>query len=198
MNRPWEATIPLDAALAQHLIAQQFPALGATEIGALGVGWDNAAYLLTGPGGQTVFRFPRRQLAVDLLLREARILPLLAPHLPLPIPAPRFLGTPTADFPYPFVLLLDYPLHLTGIIDWGDVHLGDPALDLSLACSFLPPEAHAAFRAAYGPIDDATWRRARFRAIHYGALLAEYGHATASPTLARLGSEALQLALTHP
>lgn len=308
MNPPWIATIPLDMPLAQQLIARQFPALGAANISLLGIGWDNVAYLLTEQRGQTVFRFPRRQIAAELLSREARILPLLAPQLPLPIPLPRYLGTPTADYPFPFVgypflqgrtacewvstsddraalaphlgaflralhrlpldaatrswapgddiarsdlpgrapqliarlranaaafpeaavrtlvtlveklattparagepcwvhgdlyarhLLLDGPAQLTSIIDWGDVHLGDPALDLSIAASFLPPRAHVAFRAAYGPIDEATWRRARFRAIHYGALLSEYGAATANPTIARLGNEALQLALAH-
>ena len=73
-------------------------------------------------------------------------------------------------------------LHLTsdytlaGIIDWGDVHRGDAALDLSLVISFLPASAHAAFLKAYGPIDDATWSRARFRAVCHSVLFVGYGH----------------------
>src|SRR6266849_3644209 len=31
-----------------------------------------------------------------------RVLPLLAPHLPLPIPAPEFVGIPDEGYPYPF------------------------------------------------------------------------------------------------
>ncbi len=64
---------------------------------------------------------------------------------------------------------------LVGFIDWGDVHLGDPALDLSIAHALLPPAAHGAFRAAYGLIDAGTWGRARFRAAHYVSALLHYG-----------------------
>jgi aminoglycoside phosphotransferase (APT) family kinase protein len=63
---------------------------------------------------------------------------------------------------------------LTGLIDWGEVHAGDPALDLSIAWSFLPPTAHAAFRSHYGHIDEATWRRAKFKAIHYAVIVMGY------------------------
>ncbi len=303
VGNTWAADIPLDEALARQLIARHFPALAALALRLLGVGWDNTAYLV---GADTVFRFPRRQSAAALLSREARILPLLAPHLPVPIPTPRFVGTPTPTFPYPFVgypflrgalasdmtlsdavratlaaplgaflrvlhgipieaatrtwapgdeiarndlfgraptlvarlranaaaldesevralvalvarlaatparaapprwvhgdlysrhLLLDEAGHLVGVIDWGDVHLGDPALDLSLAWTFLPVAAHPAFREHYGPIDAATWDRARFRAIHYGAILAEYGRAEGIAPLLDLGTTALRRAL---
>ncbi len=62
-----------------------------------------------------------------------------------------------------------------GLIDWGDVHLGDPALDLGVAHALLPPDAHATFRAAYGPISAAAWSRARFRAAFYVTALLAYG-----------------------
>jgi aminoglycoside phosphotransferase (APT) family kinase protein len=62
----------------------------------------------------------------------------------------------------------------SGVIDWGDVHAGDIALDLSLAHTFLPPGAHEVFRRAYGPIDESTWRLARFRALSYGLVLSIY------------------------
>ena len=64
---------------------------------------------------------------------------------------------------------------IVGVIDWGDVHLGDRAVDLSIAFTFLPPTAHEAFKQAYGDIDEATWRRAKFRAIYHAAAIAEYG-----------------------
>jgi aminoglycoside phosphotransferase (APT) family kinase protein len=89
-------------------------------------------------------------------------------------------------------LILDDRCELNGVIDWGDVHRGDPALDLSIAFSFLPPTARDRFRAAYGPIDDATWTRARWRGIHYGALLAEYGHNIGDQEIFALGQYALQ------
>jgi aminoglycoside phosphotransferase (APT) family kinase protein len=72
----------------------------------------------------------------------------------------------------------------TGIIDWGDLHVGDPANDLSIAHGLLPPEARGELRAAYGEIDDGTWRLARFKALYYCALLIPYAHATADAGLA--------------
>lgn len=53
----------------------------------------------------------------------------------------------------------------SGVIDWGDVMLADPAIDLALAVGFLEGEARAAFFEAYGPIDEDTEALARFRAI---------------------------------
>ncbi|HET7784823.1 MAG TPA: phosphotransferase [Myxococcales bacterium] len=72
---------------------------------------------------------------------------------------------------------------LGGVIDWGDVHRGDAAVDLAIAHAFLPPAARAAFRAAYGPIDAETWRLARLRALHVSAALAEYAKETADGPL---------------
>ena len=89
-------------------------------------------------------------------------------------------------------LIVDAHHTVTGVLDWGDVHLGDPAIDLTLAFTFLPPEARDAFRAAYGPIDDATWDRARFRAFHYGAALLQYGRSEGDTDIARVGLDALR------
>ncbi len=58
---------------------------------------------------------------------------------------------------------------LSGVIDWGDVHRGDPGVDLAVAHRVLPASAHDAFRAAYGPIDDARWNVARARALYHAA-----------------------------
>ncbi len=302
MRREWEATIELTERQAALLIEQQFPHLAPVQMSVLGAGWDNAAFLVN---KHFVFRFPRREIAAGLLEREARILPLLAPHLPLRIPLPEYVGAPIAEYPWVFAsyallpgrtacqfscsehdrlelapalarflaalhhisvgpatlewaprdeikradvrtraprvkerillnhagldvgelqtlidlvdelaamqlhtvepcwvhgdlyarhLVLTSPRQLVGVIDWGDVHIGDPALDLSIAWSFLPPPARQEFRKAYGPIDDATWNRARFRAIHYGALLVEYGTDTADEAIREAGEYALAVA----
>jgi len=82
-------------------------------------------------------------------------------------------------------LLVDERARLCGIIDWGDLHLGDVAVDLSIAHTFLPPSAHDRFRRAYGLIDDATWRLARFRALQYGTYLAQYAYAVGDAHLLR-------------
>jgi aminoglycoside phosphotransferase (APT) family kinase protein len=63
-----------------------------------------------------------------------------------------------------------------GIIDWGDVHRGDPAVDLSIAFSLFPPGPRAAFAAAYGAIDARTWELARYRAIYSCVLGAQYAY----------------------
>lgn len=84
-------------------------------------------------------------------------------------------------------LLVDGHKMLCGVIDWGDGHLGDPALDISIAFSFLPPAARPAFQDAYGQIDDDTWDRARFRAIHYAAPLIEYGLAEGDEAMRSAG-----------
>lgn len=302
MSREWTADIHLTVAEAAVLIEQQFPALAPVRLKSLGVGWDNAAFLIN---EALVFRFPLRQAMAALLLRETEILPRLAPHLPLSIPNPLYVGAPTAAYPFAFAgypllpgrtadqqppsltdrvalaptlaaflkalhrlpidsetrhwapgdeitradivrrapplrdrlqvnaaalapqviatlitlvddlatappapetcwvhgdlyarhLLLDEADQLTGVIDWGDTHLGDPALDLSIAYSFLPPPARRIFIAAYGDIDPAVWRRARFRAIHYGAILTEYGAAVGDEAIKGVGLDALRFAL---
>jgi aminoglycoside phosphotransferase (APT) family kinase protein len=73
-------------------------------------------------------------------------------------------------------LLVDERAAPAGVIDWGDVHLGDPAVDLSFAHGFLPPAAHDAFRRAYGEVDEATWRLARYRALKHALYELAYAH----------------------
>lgn len=88
-------------------------------------------------------------------------------------------------------LLLDDQRKLCGVIDWGDVHVGDPAMDLSIAFTFLPPGARKGFREAYGGVDDDTWSRAQFRALHYGVVLLEYGQGIGDDALTAAGAYAL-------
>jgi aminoglycoside phosphotransferase (APT) family kinase protein len=304
MRNIWDAEIAVEDSLVSRLLTEQFPLLGLPHLEVLGVGWDNVAYLVN---HQYVFRFPRRHIAVRLLERETRILPLLVAALPLRIPAPEFVGQPDSFYPYPFTgyrmisgttacrvdwtdesriqnaveiagflaalhripiddktrewapgddisrtdlekrfevmkervaqlegeaflhdqkvvlvetaealsqtppwigqtcwvhgdlyarhLLVDEATRVNGVIDWGDVHLGDPALDLSIAFSFLPPQGRALFREAYGFIDDATWERAKFRALHYGVILLAYGQSVEDHAIANAGAYALQNAL---
>ena len=91
-------------------------------------------------------------------------------------------------------LLVGPAHHLCGVIDWGDVALGDPALDLSIAFSFLPPGARDRFREAYGPLDAMTWDRARFRALHYGAALVDAGAGSGDEAIRAAGEYALRAA----
>ncbi len=92
-------------------------------------------------------------------------------------------------------VLLDESLTACGVIDWGDAHLGDPALDLSIAFAFLSESARASFFAAYGAVDEATLCRARFRALFYGAALVQYGVSVGDAPLLRAGLYAFDAAL---
>lgn len=303
MPRVWDADVTLSPEDAARLVERQCPALAPVRLEPLGAGWDNSAYTVN---GHWVFRFPRRRIARALLENEVRLLPRLAPLLPVSIPVPVWVGQPEGDYPYPFAgyarlpgttacavawseaerartapvlggflaalhgvpvtdedvargpgdtmgradlprrapLLLErlaeldgvlpesevaavremvarrvdtpawaqrpcwvhgdlYPRHLlvdaahrvTGVLDWGDVHLGDPAVDLMLAWTFLPPEARPAFREAYGPIDADTWARAHFRALFYGVTLLGYGRSTGDDAIAEVGRVALRYGL---
>jgi aminoglycoside phosphotransferase (APT) family kinase protein len=74
---------------------------------------------------------------------------------------------------------------MSGVIDWIDVCRGEPALDLQIVWSVLPPDARAAFIAEYGDVDEETLLRARVVAFHLGAALLDYGHHEGQPALER-------------
>jgi aminoglycoside phosphotransferase (APT) family kinase protein len=273
--RVWSAEVTVDEPLARRLIASQFPDVALEPLVLIGEGWDNTAWLA---GGEWVFRFPRRAVAIPGFEREMAALPALAPRLPLPIPSPVWLGQPTDEFPWPWFgahhvpgveplglgegarrglarpfarflralhasphpeglpddpmgradmsirverteeslidiereglwraprsvallleeaaslprpepvavvhgdlhmrhLLVDESGALSGVIDFGDICVGDPAVDLSLLWSMLPPAGRADFLAEY-PLRDDQLVRARVLAINLCAILAVYG-----------------------
>lgn len=72
------------------------------------------------------------------------------------------------------VLTLDGTI--TGVIDWGDMTSGDPAIDLACLWMLLPTEAarDAAMR-AYGSNDVSLWVRARGWSVLFGVLLLDTG-----------------------
>ena len=82
-----------------------------------------------------------------------------------------------------------------GIIDWGDLHFGDRALDIAIAHLMLPQRAHSIFRAAYGGVDERTWQAARYRALYHAILEAEYGVREHDEGMRAIGAAALGLAL---
>jgi aminoglycoside phosphotransferase (APT) family kinase protein len=95
----WSAEVTVDEHLARRLIADQFRDVALESLTLLGEGWDNTVWLAD---GRWVFRFPRRALAIPGVEREIAALRTLAPRLPLPIPEPVFVGTPTDEFPWPW------------------------------------------------------------------------------------------------
>lgn len=293
-GRPWLADQEIKVGVARSVLEEQFPQLAPVSLRHLGTGWDNAAYVVN---DAIVFRFPRREIAVELLAVETAFLPQIVQRVPLAVPDPRWLGTPSEAFDWPFAgypllpgrtacvadlspqqrylcaaplgdflralhaipseeagrwgvppdtirrldlahrlpqvtarfdqierggladnvpaaraalaraqgeyspgtrclvhgdlyarhLIVDAAGTLTAVIDWGDAHRGDPAIDLAIAWSFLPPESRNAFLAAYGAITPAAWARARFKALYSMAMIIVYGHDIGDRVLQREG-----------
>ncbi|MDY0943345.1 phosphotransferase [Priestia megaterium] len=281
MPHAWDAEQIVSAPLAKTLIETQFPELAPAEISLLGYGFDNTVYQVN---GRFVFRFPRRELAAELLKTENQLLPTLASQLPLSIAEPIFFGKPNGVYPWPFTgyhylqgnpparlteeeriqsasvlarflrTLHHYPyskaqelgvpfdelnrldmmkrkpalekyvkqmkernlyskqdiletyvnsiheihyqeknvlvhgdLHIrnmivdqnniaSGIIDWGDVHIGHPAVDLAIAYSFLPAKGRARFFKEYGEVDEETHRLAKWKAVFTTVVLVAHSY----------------------
>jgi aminoglycoside phosphotransferase (APT) family kinase protein len=83
----------------------------------------------------------------------------------------------------------------SGVIDWGDVCRADPAIDLPLYWSFVPPEGRGAFLDAYGPVNEAQLLRARVLSIQLCAVLAHYGHDEGQAEITRAGLSGLERTL---
>jgi aminoglycoside phosphotransferase (APT) family kinase protein len=94
----WSAEIVVDPELACRLLSR-FEQLEVGTLRPLGEGWDRTVWLVD---ERWVFGFPRREMVVPGIEREIEYLPRLARLLPLPIPRPTFVGSPTEDFPWPF------------------------------------------------------------------------------------------------
>ncbi|WP_344073652.1 aminoglycoside phosphotransferase family protein [Streptomyces crystallinus] len=265
--------IDIDADLVRSLLREQHPYLAGLDPRPVDGGWDNQLWRL---GDELAVRLPRTPRAPDLLRRECRWLPELAPGLPLPVPVPLRVGQPSALFPAVWTVVrwvagepldrvpvteglhaadalagflralhrdapagapvnpgrgvpltdlvphldeqlevvsspvaagvrevweaavaapawdgppvwLHGDLHpanavgshgtLTGVIDFGELCVGEPATDLAAAWLLLPSGAAARFFAAYGDVDEATVRRARGWAVLRGLGLIGIGQA---------------------
>jgi aminoglycoside phosphotransferase (APT) family kinase protein len=78
------AEFEVTADLVRRLLAAQHPDLAGLPVEPLASGWDNVLFRL---GDDLVARLPRRTLGAAILVNEQRWLPVLAPRLPLPVPA---------------------------------------------------------------------------------------------------------------
>jgi aminoglycoside phosphotransferase (APT) family kinase protein len=95
------ADVTIDEALVAVLIGEQRPSLAGLPLEIAGSGWDN---VMVRVGGGWAARLPRRAAAAELIVHEHRWLPVLAPSLPLAVPAPEFLGQPGHGYPYRWTL----------------------------------------------------------------------------------------------
>ena len=81
---------------------------------------------------------------------------------------------------------------LTGVIDWGDMTSGDPAIDLACLWMLLPSEdARAKARRVYNVASDALWARARGWAVLFGVTLLDTG-LTGNARNAAMGEQILR------
>ena len=96
------AELEIDTALVYSLLKDQHPELMHLPIHPVDAGWDNAMFRL---GDQLSVRLPRRQAAATLIENEQTWLPLLAAHLPIPIPTPYRLGKPAQNYPWRWSVL---------------------------------------------------------------------------------------------
>ncbi len=179
--RQWETDDPLEADEARHQIFARFPDLAGESVTPLGSGWDNTAFL-------------ERLSAMGAPLEALRVVEKLARDAEKHPNSEDCSVLCHGDL-YARHLMVDDDRVLVGVIDWGDRHAGDRAMDLGIAWSFLPPVARPAFRAAYGPISDGAWSRARVRAFHYASHLVTYGLEVGDAAMEVAGREALRLGL---
>ena len=84
-------------------------------------------------------------------------------------------------------LLLNHG-RLSGVIDFGQLAVGDPACDLAIAWTLLRGESREVFRTALG-LDSATWQRGRAWALWKAVILA----AGMSKTTAAEGAHSWQV-----
>jgi aminoglycoside phosphotransferase (APT) family kinase protein len=80
-------------------------------------------------------------------------------------------------------VLLDPAGDVSAVIDWGDLCVANPAVDLAIAFSAFTGTARAALLDAYGAVDEETLLRARTMGLHSAAMVAHYAHDIGESTL---------------
>ena len=96
------AGINVTPGLVRDLLRAQRPDLAALPLSRVANGWDNVIFRL---GGSYAVRVPRREEAVDLIIKEQLQLAGYALRSPVPIPAPVFDGRPYGDYPWPWSIV---------------------------------------------------------------------------------------------
>jgi aminoglycoside phosphotransferase (APT) family kinase protein len=152
-------------AVAARLVAAQFPQWADLPVAPVTLdGWDNTTFRL---GDELSVRLPSADVYVAQVEKEHRWLPVLARHLPLPIPEPVAMGRPGRGFPRPWSVYrwiegdpasVDRVASLTRFA--ADLAAFLAALHAMDASDGPPPGTHNFFRG--GPLDtfDAQSRRA--------------------------------------
>lgn len=88
----------INISLVRRLIHSQFPEWRDLPIRPVALdGWDNRTFRL---GEEMTVRLPSAEAYSAQVEKEQRWLPILAPHLPLPIPTPLAMGAPAEGYPW--------------------------------------------------------------------------------------------------
>jgi aminoglycoside phosphotransferase (APT) family kinase protein len=110
-----EVDVGLD--LVRRLLASQHPDLAELPLELMANGWDNVMCRL---GTDLLVRLPRREMGGRLVRHEQRWLPVLAPRLPLPVPAPVRIGLPADGYPWSWSIVPSLPGQVAGITPPAD------------------------------------------------------------------------------
>jgi aminoglycoside phosphotransferase (APT) family kinase protein len=86
--------------------------------------------------------------------------------------------------------------HLSAVIDFGCLGVGDPACDVMAAWTYLSAAERGTFREAL-EVDNATWVRARGWALSFGLIALPYYRQT-NPVLASIAQHAIDEVLADP
>ena len=96
------AEVDVTVELVRRLLREQHADLADLPVEMVAHGWDNVVFRL---GDELAARLPRREAAAGILLNEQRWLPVLAPHLPLPVPAAVRTGEAGSGYPWPWSIV---------------------------------------------------------------------------------------------
>ncbi|WP_042460154.1 phosphotransferase [Neobacillus dielmonensis] len=118
-----------------------------------------------------------------------------------------FLATISGPFEDETLALVHGDLHIknmlvsdkgeiSAVIDWGDLHIGHPVIDLSIVYSFLPAAGRNEFFQWYGDVLPEWKKAAKFKAIYTLMMLLLYADAQNDQVLRTECDAALRLALT--
>ena len=129
------AEVDVSVELVRQLLAEQHPDLAGLPLGVLANGWDNMVCTV---GADLLARLPRRALAAELVMHEQRWLPMLAPGLPLPIPAPVRVGRPAGRYPWNWSVVPFLPGEVAALAAPDDLASAAVALGEFLAELHVP------------------------------------------------------------
>lgn len=151
------ASVRIDAPLVERLVAAQLPDLAHLPVVPVArQGHDNRTFRL---GDDLVVRLPSAEGYAEAVAVEHRWLPVLAPHLPVPVPEAVALGEPSDDYPFPWSVRRWVP--------------GEPLAPMGMASEAFAADV-AGFLRALRAIPAADGPPAGARTFHRGAHLSVY------------------------